>query len=324
MASDRGRGPTLRMKKTGVVVVAVLVSAYIGIVALFAGTGLGRPHPIRDGRAAADGTTVTMDVEELQPVKGVLTVNLAVVPGAELLDPLTHGLKDDLGVAVTSTVTPVKRTWSKGGVPGVFQVPLTIGGDPRNWPFDSYHTGPISVELYYGAQPPQRVSVSFVDRIPGWKVDVPFTDDTAAPGPYRVSLHRSASTAAFASVIVIVLVTIAGLALFVALQTLRGRRSFQPPMTTWYAALLFSVVPLRNALPDPPPIGFWIDVTVVLWVIVTLVLSMTIYIYCWWRHLPPHADGEADDEADEDAAESSRCDCEEQLIGVDRVGEGPG
>ena len=59
-------------------------------------------------------------------------------------------------------------------------------------------------------------------------------------------------------------------------------------MIPWYAAMLFAVVPLRNALPDSPPIGFWIDVTVVLWVIVVLVASMTLYIYCWWRHVRQH------------------------------------
>jgi hypothetical protein len=64
------------------------------------------------------------------------------------------------------------------------------------------------------------------------------------------------------------LIALAGLALFVAVQTVRDRRKFQPPMTTWYAAMLFAVMPLRNALPDSPPFGFWIDVTIVLWVIV--------------------------------------------------------
>ena len=71
------------------------------------------------------------------------------------------------------------------------------------------------------------------------------------------------------------------------IQTLRNKRKFQPPMTTWYAAMLFAVMPLRNALPDSPPWGSWIDVTIVLWVIVVLTISMTLYISCWWRHLRP-------------------------------------
>jgi cytochrome b subunit of formate dehydrogenase len=100
-------------------------------------------------------------------------------------------------------------------------------------------------------------------------------------------LRRSPRTAAFAVVILGVLITLAGLALFVAVQTPRNRRRFQPPMTACYTAMLFAVMPLRGALPDSPPFGSWIDVTVVLWVIVVLVISMTLYIVCWWRHLRP-------------------------------------
>jgi len=45
--------------------------------------------------------------------------------------------------------------------------------------------------------------------------------------------------------------------------------------------MLFAVMPLRNALPDAPPIGSWIDVTVTLWVIAVLVISMLLFISCW-------------------------------------------
>jgi hypothetical protein len=278
--------PGSRSKSFGIISLAIFVAAYVATVALYASTGLGRPHQITEGQPASDGTTVTIDVEELQSVKGTLGGNVTVSPGPELLDPLTHNLKDDLSIAVTSAVTPTKRTWSKGMVPGVFPVTLTISGDPSAWPFDRYRSGPVTVELYHGAsQVPERASLTFFDRIPGWLVDVPGAGNAGAP--YRVELQRSPSTAAFAAVIVAVLISLAGVALFVAVQTSRGLRKFQPPMTTWYAAMLFAVVPLRNALPDSPPIGFWIDVTVVLWVIVVLVASMLLYISCWWRHLKP-------------------------------------
>jgi drug/metabolite transporter (DMT)-like permease len=129
-----------------------------------------------------------------------------------------------------------------------------------------------------------------VDRLLGWKVDVAHVNHADALSPYWVDLHRSRSTVAFGVVILGVLIALAGVALFVAVQTARDRRKFQPPMTTWYAAMLFAVMPLRNALPDPPPFGSWIDVTIVLWVVVVLVISMVIYISCWWRHLRPEVD----------------------------------
>jgi hypothetical protein len=283
--------PSLMRLRFGIVGVLVFIGAYLASSALYASTGTGHARHVTEGQAAADGTTVLIDLDDVQSNNTVLLANLTVSPGPALLDPLTHGLTEDLSVVVTSTVTPTRRMWSKGMLPDTVSVPLTLIGETADWPFDHYHSGPITVELFPGAaQVPERAPVTFVDRLAGWKVDVPVAGKADLLAPYRVELRRSPSTVAFAVVIVAVLFTLAGLALFVAVQTLRDRRKFQPPMTTWYAAMLFAVVPLRNALPDAPPFGVWIDVSVVLWVIVVLVVSMVIYVSCWWRHLRPAVD----------------------------------
>jgi len=281
--------PSLRT--FGIVGVVVLIAAYVATITLFATAGMGQPRQVIKGHPAPDGTTVTIDLKEVHSIDGELIANVAVSPGPGLLDPLAHDLTQDLSVVVTSAVTPTKRIWSKGTLPGVFPVSLNLTGDVTNWPFDDYHSGPISVELFRSAtQLPERASVTYIDRLRGWRVDVPSASNANEPAPYEVVVQRSPTTGAFAVAIVGVLILLASLGLFVAVQTVRDRRKFQPPMTTWYAAMLFSVVPLRNALPDSPPIGWWVDVTVVLWVIVVLAISMAIYIYCWWRHLRPDAD----------------------------------
>jgi hypothetical protein len=277
--------------RLGIVGLVVFVGAYVASIALYVNSGMGHPHQLTESQSSGDGTTMTIDIYDIELNNSVLRANLTVSPGLALLDPLTHKLKEDLSVAVTSALTPSKRSWSKGSLPEIAPVSLTLAGDLADWPFDRYRTGPITVELISGAaQVPQRATVKFVDRLLGWKVDVPVAGDADMPGPYRVQLHRSQGTAAFAVVILGVLLVLAGLALFVAVQTLRGRREFQPPMTTWYAAMLFAVMPLRSALPDSPPFGSWIDITVVLWVIAILAISMTLYITCWWRHLRPEVD----------------------------------
>jgi Domain of unknown function (DUF4436) len=281
--------------KFGIVSIVVFVAAYVATIALYAGTGLGRPSQITDTQPMADGTTVVIDLEELHAMRGELVANLTVSPGPELLDPITHNLKDDLAVAVTSAVTNTKRSWSKGMVPGVFPVALTISGDPAEYPFDRYRSAPVTVELFHGAtQLPVRAPATFVDRLSGWKVSVPNAGSGGTPAPYRVTVQRSPSTAAFAAIVLGLMVVIAAVGVFVAVATARGRRKFQPPMTTWYAAMLFAVVPLRNALPDAPAMGFWIDVTVVLWVLVALVAAMVLYISCWWRHLKPEVEAPPD------------------------------
>jgi Domain of unknown function (DUF4436) len=276
--------------------VAAVASAMITSVVLYVDGAALHRIPTK-GPPTSGGTTVTLDVESIEKNYSELRGNLIVSPGAELLDPVTNGLKQDLSVAVTSTTTPVKRTWSKGMLPGVFPVPLTLGRDIERWPFDRYYTGPITVELFTGAaQVPARANVTFVDRLPGWKVHVTRANNANALAPYKIELQRSASTMVFAIVILCILVAIATVAMFVAVQTLRGLRRFQSPMTTWYAAMLFAVVPLRNALPGSPAFGSWIDLTIVLWVLVALVIAMLLYMAAWWRQLRPEPHGAATEE----------------------------
>jgi len=73
------------------------------------------------------------------------------------------------------------------------------------------------------------------------------------------------------------------LALWVAIPVALGRTSFLPPLTTWYGAMLFAIVPLRNILPGSPPYGSWVDQAIVLWVLIGLVAALTLFLVGWWR-----------------------------------------
>src|ERR1700722_16129534 len=167
-------------------------------------------------------TTVRLRVVALVGGVAELVADLIVKPGPELLDPATDGLKQDLTVAVTSATTPIRRTWSKGMLPGVFPVPITLARDVERWPFDIYYTGPITVSLFTAAgELPERANVTFVDRLTGWKVDVHRVNNAHALAPYEVDLQRSPSTMVFAIVILCIFVAIAAVGLFVAVQTVR-------------------------------------------------------------------------------------------------------
>jgi hypothetical protein len=266
-----------------VAVVGVITCAMLTSIVLYV-DGAGSQRISVHGAPTASGTTVTLDVVSIGNNYSEVVADLIVKPGSELLDPATDGLKQDLTVAVTSATTPVRRTWSKGMLPGVFPVPITLARDVERWPFDSYYTGPITVSLFTAAgQLPERADVTFVDRLTGWKVDVRRVNNASPTAPYEVDLQRSASTMVFAIVILCIFVAIAAVGLFVAIKTVRDPRRFQSPMTTWYAAMLFAVLPLRNALPGSPSFGSWIDLTIVMWVLVALVVSMLLYIGAWWR-----------------------------------------
>ena len=272
-----------RVRLGVIAVVGVIACAMMTSVILYVDGAASQRIPTH-GTPTSGGTTVAMNLVTISNDYSQLVGDLVIRPGPALLDPDTDGLKQDLTVAVTSVTTPVRRTYSKGMLPGVFPVPLTLARDVERWPFDSYYTGPITVELFTGASKvPERANVTFVDRLTGWKVHVDRVNNAKAP-PYEVGLQRSASTMVFAITILCIFVAIATVGLFVAVQTVRDPRKFQSPLTTWYAAMLFAVVPLRNALPGSPAFGSWIDLTIVLWVLVALVVSMLLYIAAWWRY----------------------------------------
>jgi hypothetical protein len=263
--------------------VGLVACAMITSVVLYV-NGAASQHIPAHGVATSGGTTVTLDAVSISNNYRELVGDLIIKPGPALLDPATDGLKQDLTVAVTSATTPVRRTYSRGMLPGVFPIPLTLARDVEGWPFDRYDTGPITVELFTGPeQMPERANVTFLDGLTGWKVHVARGDNANTSSPYEVQLQRSPSTMLFAIVILCIFVAIATVGLFVAIQTIRDPRRFQSPMTTWYAAMLFAVVPLRNALPGSPAFGSWIDLTIVLWVLVALVVSMLLYIAAWGR-----------------------------------------
>jgi Domain of unknown function (DUF4436) len=269
--------------RLGVVTLVVVACTMLTSVVLYVDGAASQRIPAH-GAPTSGGTTVKLDVVSISNNYSELVGDLIIRPGPALVDPATDGLKQDLTVAVTSVTTPVRRTYSKGMLPGVFPVPLTLARDAERWPFDTYYTGPITVTLFTGAaQTPERANVTFVDRLAGWKVNVTRVNNANALAPYEVQLQRSASTMLFAIVILCIFVAIAAVGLFVAIGTTRDPRRFQSPMTTWYAAMLFAVVPLRNALPGSPAFGSWIDLTIVLWVLVALVVSMLLYIAAWWR-----------------------------------------
>ena|SRR5271166_1004925 len=106
--------------RLGIVGVVVFIAAYVASIVLYVNDGMGHPHQVAESPPSSDGTKVTVDVEDIQSDNSLLIANYNVAPGPALLDPVTHNLKEDLSLLVTSVVSASKRTWSKGAVPDVF------------------------------------------------------------------------------------------------------------------------------------------------------------------------------------------------------------
>ena len=239
----------------------------------------------------ADGTVVLVRFEQLNAVANRLDVKVLVMPDDSMINKHLNVLNTDTSVRFFPQNDLGDLQYPVGKLPAQVATTIEAHGDPGDWPFDSYRTDTIQADVLVGSgenrqYKPGRVEVT--GSLEGWDIAatrvVRNKDDPDRPDNVIITLHRAKGPLVFDLGICLVLITLPTLALFVAIQMLTARRQFLPPFATWYAAMLFAVVPLRNILPGSPPAGSWVDQAVVIWVLIALATALVLYIAAWYRH----------------------------------------
>jgi Domain of unknown function (DUF4436) len=265
---------------------------------VYAGSLLGyrlltpRSHPLAppDLGTTAD-TVVVVNLEALRTVDNLLDVQVLVVPEESLMDTRLSVVNTDISVRLYPPNDLGDLQYPRGKTPAQLKTTLVAHGDPDGWPFDSYTTEVLSADVLVGSGSarefmPARVEVT--GSLEGWEISTarsgPSTQSSGAGDYVTLTLRRAKGPLIFDLGICLVLLSLPIMALYVATQMLRGRKEFMPPFSTWYAAMLFAIVPLRNILPGAPPPGAWIDQALVLWVLIALIVAMALYIVAWHRH----------------------------------------
>lgn len=269
---------------------AAVAAAYVGLQVLYFFDG--RPMaPTGPTEPADGGVLVELQVVSIDPAAKTMTVDVDLelsptVQGASTAGGSASALT--VWIVPTTTGVPVSVAAGSPLVTTRVVIPFETG-HIRDWPFDRY-SGAVVATAAWGpanAQPlPTRMSVA--GDLQGWDLNVQADPEPAGDlGSFlTVSLHRSVGVVLFGATIVMVLITLPVLALIVVIDVFRGRRKFEPAFLSWIAALLFATIPIRNFLPGSPPAGSWVDVSVVLWVIVTLAVALVIGAASWKRHTP--------------------------------------
>lgn len=268
-----------------VVSVLAVMGTYVAVILAY---GLaGRADAPDDQQPAPNGALVYLDVDAVSGETFSLETRVAVYPGADLLNP-EGDLRDDLTVQVSPAASADSLTFARGTRVGSQPVSLYADGDIRQWPFDTYQTSDVQVLAFNGtggARVAVPVQVAVTDSVTSWAVHARQAD--SGPGQaLDIHVARTGPTIGFGIAMCVVLLILPICTLLVSIQTLRGRKQFLPPMVTWFAVMLFAVLPIRNLFPGSPPIGSWVDYTVVLWVVVGLAASLALYVAAWWRQAP--------------------------------------
>jgi hypothetical protein len=289
-APPEARGPRLAIAFGIVVAVIVIYVLSLSAVHLLAKSA--PPLPSVDlTKVEAEDSVVQVRLEKLDTVANRLTVNVLVYPKDSLYDKNFGVLTADAAVRLYPENDLGDLQYPVGKAPAQVSTTIEADGDPGNWPFDTYKTEVIAADVFTGSgqsreKSPARLEAS--GKLDGWDATVTRVHDPSESNPdvqedVIITLHRAKGPLIFDIGICLVLIALPVLALWVAIPVALGRTSFLPPMTTWYGAMLFAIVPLRSILPGSPPYGSWIDQAVVLWVLIGLVGAMALFLFGWWR-----------------------------------------
>jgi hypothetical protein len=292
-ATTRAEAPPKGRRRRRAIGVGILVAflfvyglSLFGVHLLFNAAGPVKPPDLN----ATDDTVVLVRLEKLDTVANRLTVKVLVIPQDKMFDKRLDVLTTDTAVRMDPPNDLGDLVYPAGKSPAQVATTIEAHGNPNNWPFDSYSTDTLSAEVLVGQGDarqyiPARVEVT--GQLDGWDVSVrragEASQESERPDNVIVTLHRSKGTLIFDAGICLVLFALPTLALTVAILMLTGKRSFTLPFVTWFAAVLFAVIPIRNFLPGSPPAGAWIDQALVLWVLIALVLAMFLYFITWYR-----------------------------------------
>jgi hypothetical protein len=239
---------------------------------------------------ATDDTVVLVRLEKLETVANRLSVKVLVIPQDSMFDKRLEVLKTDTAVRMDPPNDLGDLQYPAGKSPAQVATTIEAHGNPNNWPFDSYTTDTMSADVLVGSGDdrkyiPARVEVA--GALDGWDVSVKRVGEASQESDRGdsviVTLHRARGPLVFDLGICLVLFALPTLALTIAILMLTGKRKFVPPFVTWFAAVLFAIIPIRNFLPGSPPTGAWIDQALVLWVLIALVVAMILYFITWYR-----------------------------------------
>jgi hypothetical protein len=238
-----------------------------------------------------EGIAVTAKLLAIDPVKGDLTARLQFEPYGQLQEPKTWALTDDVVLYINSATGRVVVPFKKNERMNPTEVTLSLyNGTVMNYPFD-HHAG----ELYFYFGKPVRGPDGAIVDYADVATEVAYTDALAGysirseagagsePGAVdiAISLARSPSVIFFAAFVMILQWLLAVAAILAVWSWVVRRNKIEVTMFGWMGALLFALIPLRNAMPGAPPVGALSDFLSFFWVLAIVAICMFIAIVTW-------------------------------------------
>ncbi|WP_267888449.1 DUF4436 family protein [Nocardia yamanashiensis] len=239
--------------------VALVLVTIAGLVVALSTYSVGRS---RSETGHLFGNTATEDrvdlgiwVGKIDPATQTATVEVLAQPRGALADKSGFFTKDALVYTSALKADPIKI---KAGEPiSAAEVKVVVEGTITDYPFDSYQAL-LAFDVYSDDQRlPVAATVTSGDTL----FELAESPQPGVEAGIDITVHatRSLPTLVFALFIMMLMLGLALAAATACFYVLKGRRGLMFPACSMMGALLFALVPLRNAVPGSPPIGSVID-----------------------------------------------------------------
>ena len=301
-----------RRRKVGLAGAITIAAVIAYVISIFLYSQSGQSDVTKSVPKVDEGVNISVDLVSIDAAKSQMVTRITLVPAGTYDDPATIlGFEKPLRVTIwAQTNGSISRDIPKGQSIGAIETPVLIDGSPDGYPFDRYgyglddpiHPGEVIAEPFVsievldadGKPTGTDVPIGMIGEpagLQGWAEDWEFSVSRVTTGRPTLfadlTVKRGGGVLAFVLVVLALMIVLATLALTVAAAVVKRQRRIEATMASWFAALLFALVPLRVNLPGAPPIGAWIDVTVFFWVEVALMCSMGLFISAWLTYSKP-------------------------------------
>lgn len=236
------------------------------------------------------GVKIMANVISLDPVRGELLMRLQFEPQSGLLD------RDDVLIqAVTvytnSTSGRTEVTFKKGESMQPLDVIMALEGESYQYPWD-YYQGTLwvclaarkdggSASSAWNAVP---FTLALKPVVSGFQIgarDVKQKDRGFSQISVTFDVKRAPSATGFAIFIMILIGLLTIVDFFAGFALIVGRRKIPPNILGWLGAMLFAMLPLRNAMPGAPPIGCLADYIAFFWAEAITAITLIAVVVTW-------------------------------------------
>jgi hypothetical protein len=239
---------------------------------------------------------ITAWITKVDPAAGTVTVTTRVEgPSGSLSDDQGYFLFD----ADLYNLTALQSRsihMAKDDFPPVVEQRFQLNGMATDYPFDHYNAALSYVVMGGPNHDPLPIAVTLYSTDPFFVI-TPSAGTT--PEGVDIDLHfrRSSPTLVYASFVMVLMLGLAVAAGTAAYYALKRRKGLLFPACSMMAAMLFALVPLRNAVPGSPPIGSAIDFGSFFIAAITIAISLITCVVIGYR-VQLEKDREDDEEDD--------------------------